>query len=908
KWIEMLGQFHEMLAPQRVSPRWKEWIPLVSQQLRLRNLIQVIAYNVNVPEKVKCDAKIKLSRTEKTKSSFYYTLHLTTMSAPFYTSEKLETENPKWAEIDIGETVNAINASVNGIVVRLWVHRNTEQDQVLTVWGVYFSGLIYLGPKLCTDPAAFCLNTIVFHMHGGYFTAPQCFKEPAPRIRHAQVKISVPDVQPSYTVSLVSRLHTIQQAIKKQRSAAQVLREKISVGRYTPPESRESATLRRLLNKSRPQAPQRQEVQKIKREIEMTKFRVEMLAQERSRKIAELQALEKSKALLSEINQDRGTELLDNYRTLQKEMERLKDKRKTYIDTRDAYLMTNAQLIFRQKQLISKLSQIYPVTQLSDGKYSICGVHLPNSEDFAGNDEIMISVSLGYVSHVLQMISVFLQVPLRYPIIHFGSWSKIVDHVVEKIPEKDREFPLFSRGKDKLQFNYGVYLLNKNVSQLRWYCGLPTQDLRATLPNLSGLLRIHPTTVPEFHYQHHHHHHHTSSGSSLDLRSSSQNQSPIGSVPPEFRKDLCEKDAANSFEKGHRISRSMDSSDMNFQSKINEPDVQSAKEFKILKERTDLVNGSPSVSTSLSYSLDKGLDEYEELKKAELPSKPPLSSKPQAAGGRALASVGSEPILTQEMRERVHRKDDLETVSSGDEAKKHFLQSWQAGGPAPVCSDDEGLPHSQLPHNCLYPQSPELLAEKLEGHCVTENGANSDLCSDQTQEPQLTDVHGIVQEQVPFEDECPFYIPEDHVTHQKIYNHSNKELPVDNHITEKKDEPTKERGNAESTLTNHSDCDSKRRKSECIVESENGSENPHLTSKSLQNVNNRMLDTTIPNRKDLFDEAVSLEEMSSLIDSSVLVDSVFASVASRTEALANRSGTFNLVRSRHSSMLEDGNS
>ena len=34
----------------------------------------------------------------------------------------------------------------------------------------------------------------------------------------------------------------------------------------------------------------------------------------------------------------------------------------------------------------------------------------------------------------------------------------------------------------------GVYLLNMNISQLRWYCDLTTQDLRPTLANLSGLL------------------------------------------------------------------------------------------------------------------------------------------------------------------------------------------------------------------------------------------------------------------------------------------------------------------------------------------------------------------------------------------------------------------------------------
>lgn len=54
-------------------------------------------------------------------------------------------------------------------------------------------------------------------------------------------------------------------------------------------------------------------------------------------------------------------------------------------------------------------------------------------------------------------------------------------------------FPLYSKGKDKLQFNYGVYLLNKNIAQLRWYCNLTTSDLRTTLPNLLALLNLKPS-------------------------------------------------------------------------------------------------------------------------------------------------------------------------------------------------------------------------------------------------------------------------------------------------------------------------------------------------------------------------------------------------------------------------------
>lgn len=103
------------------------------------------------------------------------------------------------------------------------------------------------------------------------------------------------------------RLHTIQQAIKKQMLAAQNLREKISVGGFTANESWENAVLRRLLNKSRPKAPERQELLRVRKEVELVRFRVSMLSHEKSRKQAELWQLEKTKCNLMEANQDRGT-------------------------------------------------------------------------------------------------------------------------------------------------------------------------------------------------------------------------------------------------------------------------------------------------------------------------------------------------------------------------------------------------------------------------------------------------------------------------------------------------------------------------------------------------------------------------------------------------------------------------
>ena len=88
--------------------------------------------------------------------------------------------------------------------------------------------------------------------------------------------------------------------------AAQSLRDKISAGGFTANETRENAVLRRLLNKSRPKAPERQELLRARKAVELVRFRVSTLSQERSRKQSELYQLEKTKTHLMEINQERG--------------------------------------------------------------------------------------------------------------------------------------------------------------------------------------------------------------------------------------------------------------------------------------------------------------------------------------------------------------------------------------------------------------------------------------------------------------------------------------------------------------------------------------------------------------------------------------------------------------------------
>ncbi|XP_068624390.1 UV radiation resistance-associated gene protein [Battus philenor] len=154
-------------------PRCREWTPLATQQLRLRSLIQIVGYNIRPPEW--CTHQC----------SYYLTLHHTTMSAPFYTSERICSIHPKWKEIDSEITQRM---SSTNVVIRIWCHiltpSNSEeknensQDTIIQTWGVYFSGLRFIGANLALNFTSDCFksNTLVFQMHGGYFCSYKSLK------------------------------------------------------------------------------------------------------------------------------------------------------------------------------------------------------------------------------------------------------------------------------------------------------------------------------------------------------------------------------------------------------------------------------------------------------------------------------------------------------------------------------------------------------------------------------------------------------------------------------------------------------------------------------------------------------------------------------------------------------------
>nr|XP_013810343.1 PREDICTED: UV radiation resistance-associated gene protein [Apteryx mantelli mantelli] len=396
----------------------------------------------------------------------YFTLHLcdnTKIYKEFYKSEVIKNSlNPTWRSLDFGIMPDRLDTSVSCFVVRIWGGKK-EHYQLLIEWKVNLDGLKYLGQQIhARNP-----NEIIFGLNDGYYGASFEQKDHSGTMKNSLLQVDQNCVRNSYDVFSLLRLHRAQCAIKQTQVTVQ------KIGREIEEKLRCTSTSNEL-----------------KKESECLQLKILVLRNELER---QKKALGQEVALLyKEQNNlhERENVFETEYQKLQEHNESLHELRKECTAKRELFLKTNAQLTIRCKQLLSELSYIYPIDLNDQKDYFVCGVKLPNSEDFQAKDDGSIAVALGYTAHLVSMISYFLQVPLRYPIIHKGSRSTIKDNINDKLTEKEREFPLYPKGGEKLQFEYGVYLLNKNIAQLRYQHGLSTPDLRQTLPNLKNFMEL----------------------------------------------------------------------------------------------------------------------------------------------------------------------------------------------------------------------------------------------------------------------------------------------------------------------------------------------------------------------------------------------------------------------------------
>lgn len=180
-------------------------------------------------------------------------------------------------------------------------------DVTLFTWAISFTGLMYIGPKLPTNLETILKeNSLIFHFQGGYFTPAYCFVTNPNLNRYLYMKINISEVKSSYTVNKLSSLRSKMQALKQQTESVQALRVRIASGDDFHTPKYPQTTLNRLLQPRRVNREKKMEIMKIRKELEMAKFRTKLLEQERARKMAEIRVLNQLHTNIVEENQDHG--------------------------------------------------------------------------------------------------------------------------------------------------------------------------------------------------------------------------------------------------------------------------------------------------------------------------------------------------------------------------------------------------------------------------------------------------------------------------------------------------------------------------------------------------------------------------------------------------------------------------
>ncbi|CAG4996278.1 unnamed protein product [Parnassius apollo] len=365
-----------------------------------------------------------------------------------------------------------------------------------------------------------------------------------PKYRYLALNFLKSEIRPSYNASKLQKLHLLQYSIKKRQEAVQDIKERIFKKSALTDDSwlqsndrcdvrhRKSRSQRNLFSpddmydkgksashsdlsvkngkikeerpvsngprltlklndllsfKSKPSPFQRAEHVRLTKQLEILRFKRIILSDERDSKLANIRRLKEKHSKLFEENQDVGSELMENYHTLSRRNELLKETKQSCAAMRELAARTHAALASQRCELLSQFHQIFYIEQRDATTWCIINVPLPicDDENTRTSNAVSDSVAAGFVAQVTTLAAAILNQPLRYKITLLGSASKILD-IVPDLP--DPNIPLFARGGDVTLFRYAMFLMNKCIAQLLWGRGLSVTDMRPTLSNLQRLL------------------------------------------------------------------------------------------------------------------------------------------------------------------------------------------------------------------------------------------------------------------------------------------------------------------------------------------------------------------------------------------------------------------------------------
>ena len=404
----------------------------------------------------------------------FFTLHIDGQKEPVYISEVAEKAmNPNFKFFDLGPCGPGVTR-LDKLTVKVWAKSETMKGwQFLIDYTVHFGSLQFIGKVLGNFRHPLPQNCILFHMTDGIYTS---FTDLPVQARSGQDLLAPPKENPdgrvltSSSYDALMRLSTLDDCIQD----ALITRDRIADEIESILEANQDAIA------TVQQVPEAEESLRTV-QVAITAEQRRVLAMRRRRD--EIKASIQSRREKMQAGREKGVLIASELPT----------RKELCKETEEAIEATEEGIAGQRRRICEDLLKIYPIDPLP-GKslaFTIRGLLLPNSHFDDVNQDVT-SAALGHAAQVVTMLSPYFSVILPYPVTPRGSTSTIDDPLAmgHNNANNPRTYPLYMKGVVRYRFEYGVFLLNKNIEILSNALGIRPLDIRQTLPNLKYLLYV----------------------------------------------------------------------------------------------------------------------------------------------------------------------------------------------------------------------------------------------------------------------------------------------------------------------------------------------------------------------------------------------------------------------------------
>lgn len=403
----------------------------------------------------------------------WFSLHCAGLEEPIYVSEVIEKAmNPSFRFFDL----NVYGPSVtrkDELTIKYWAKTENMPNYVLLVeLQLCLRSLQFIGKTLESFHHPLPQNCVLLHLSDGIYTSFTDLPLDEPVFVASLPSKQAQGLQPTSSFDALMRLSNLDDCIQDALATREKLTKQIND----------------IL-----------EEQKSSLDVINASSQAEQSLASTNRLIAisrkQLKTAQNRRAELQSSLETRRNAIASGNLSQDKEQARLVSIQTEMSKGRTLLNATKSEITGQTRRICEDLLAIYPIEPLEQKplSFTIGGLYLPNAASTSASEAEPVSTAaaLGYVAHIVYLISLYLLTPIPYPPSPHGSTSTILDPISTNMPSlASRTFPLYQKGAVTYRFEYGVFLLNSDIELLMSRQGSRTVDLRHTLPNLKYLLTV----------------------------------------------------------------------------------------------------------------------------------------------------------------------------------------------------------------------------------------------------------------------------------------------------------------------------------------------------------------------------------------------------------------------------------